>query len=181
MAANPIAVMPAPAAAAAGEPARALVAYEALRGTLAGELGADPAPQTQELHLAILREQDRDRAAWHQARSAHPDGSVQRSRPGQRDRRRRMLAGRDREAGALREAWDRAVAGGSGLVMIVGEAGIGKTALAEDLAADVDTDGAMVLRTRCYEAERSLFLQPAAEAVAPIVSRMPASALRQLL
>ena len=64
------------ASAAAGEPARALVAYEALRGTLAGELGADPAPQTQELHLAILREQDRDRTAWHQARSAHPDGSV---------------------------------------------------------------------------------------------------------
>ena len=92
-----------------------------------------------------------------------------------------MLAGRDREAGALREAWDRAVAGDSGLVMIVGEAGIGKTALAEDLAADVDTDGAMVLRTRCYEAERSLFLQPVAEAVTPIVSRMPASGLRQLL
>jgi DNA-binding SARP family transcriptional activator/tetratricopeptide (TPR) repeat protein len=169
------------ASAAAGEPARALVAYEALRGTLAGELGADPAPQTQELHLAILRERDRDRAGWPQARSAPPAGSVPRSRPGQRDRHRRMLAGRDREAGALREAWDRAVAGGSGLVMIVGEAGIGKTALAEDLAADVDTDGATVLRTRCYEAERSLFLQPLAEAIAPIVSRMPASALRQLL
>ena len=169
------------ASAAAGEPARALVAYEALRGTLAGELGADPAPQTQELHLAILREQDGDRTAGDQARSAPSNGSWPGSRPGARDRRRPMLAGRDREAGALREAWDRAVAGGSGLVMIVGEAGIGKTALAEDLAADVDADGAMALRTRCYEAERSLFLQPVAEAVAPIVSRMPASALRQLL
>ena len=163
------------ASAAAGEPAQALVAYQALRGTLAGELGADPAPQTQELHLAILREQDGDRAAGHQVRSSHPD------RSGRQDRRRRMLAGRDRETGVLREAWDRAVAGGSGLVMIVGEAGIGKTALAEDLAADVDTDGATVLRTRCYEAERSLFLQPVAEAVAPVVSRMPASALQELL
>jgi DNA-binding SARP family transcriptional activator len=173
------------ASAAAGEPARALVAYEMLRGTLTGELGADPAPQTQELHLAILRDQDRDldrdRAAWPQGRPAQPDGSGQRSPPGPRDRRRRTLAGRDREAGALREAWDRAVAGVSGVVMIVGEAGIGKTALAEDLAADVDTEGAMVLRTRCYEAERSLFLQPVAEAVAPVVSRMPASALRPLL
>ena len=71
--------------------------------------------------------------------------------------------------------------GGSGLVMIIGEAGIGKTALAEDLAADADTDGATVLRTRCYEAERSLFLQPIAEAIAPVVARMSASALRQLL
>jgi DNA-binding SARP family transcriptional activator len=165
------------ASAAVGEPARALVAYEALRERLADELGADPSPQAQELHLAILRQQDRDRPDRHPdpARSVHPDRSV---RP---NRRRRVLAGRDEEAGALREAWDRAVAGGAGLVMIIGEAGIGKTALAEDLAVDAGRDGATVLRTRCYEAERSLFLQPIAEAVAPLVSRMSASALRQLL
>ena len=45
------------AAAQAGEPARALLAYAALRDRLSEELGADPAPQTQELHLAILRAQ----------------------------------------------------------------------------------------------------------------------------
>ena len=166
---------------AVGEPARALVAYEALRERLAEELGADPSPQTQELHLAILRQQDRDRADLAPARSVHPDRSVRPGRSVRPDRRRRVLAGRDREAGALREAWERAVAGGSGLVMIIGEAGIGKTALAEDLAADADQDAATVLRTRCYEAERSLFLQPIAEAIAPLVSRTPASALRQLL
>ena len=65
--------------------------------------------------------------------------------------------------------------------MIIGEAGIGKTALAEDLAAEAADDGATVLRTRCYEAERSLFLQPIVEAVGPAVSRMPAAALRDLL
>jgi transcriptional regulator with AAA-type ATPase domain len=168
------------ASAAAGEPARALVAYETLRERLAEELGADLSPQTRELHLALLRQQDRDRADRHPApaRSVHPDRSARPGRSVRPDRRRRVLAGRDREAGALREAWDPAVAGGSGLVMIIGEAGIGKTALAEDLAADADQDGATVLRTRCYEAERSLFLQPIAEAIAPVVSRMPASALR---
>jgi len=169
------------ASAAAGEPARALVAYEALRERLAEELGADPSPQTQEFHLAILRQQDRDRTDQHPARSVHPDRSVRPGRSVRPDRGRGVLAGRDGEAGALREAWDRAVAGGSGLVMIIGEAGIGKTALAEDLAADADTEGATVLRTRCYEAERSLFLQPIAEAIASLVSRMSASALRQLL
>jgi DNA-binding SARP family transcriptional activator len=55
------------ASAAAGEPARALVAYEALRERLAEELGADPAPQTQEFHLAILRQQDRERSGGHPA------------------------------------------------------------------------------------------------------------------
>jgi DNA-binding SARP family transcriptional activator len=40
--------------AAAGETARALLAYEVFRTTLAVELGADPAPQTSELHIAIL-------------------------------------------------------------------------------------------------------------------------------
>jgi DNA-binding SARP family transcriptional activator len=39
---------------AAGETARALLAYEVLRTTLAVELGADPGPQTSELHVAIL-------------------------------------------------------------------------------------------------------------------------------
>jgi DNA-binding SARP family transcriptional activator len=38
-----------------GEPARALAVYERLRSTLAIEFGVDPAPETRELHLAILR------------------------------------------------------------------------------------------------------------------------------
>jgi predicted ATPase len=58
---------------------------------------------------------------------------------------------------------------------------IGKTALAEDLAAEATKDGATVLQTRCYEAERSLFLQPVLEALAPVAARLTASALQQLL
>jgi len=37
------------------EPVRALLAYERLRSTLAADLGTDPAPVTQRLHVAILR------------------------------------------------------------------------------------------------------------------------------
>ena len=65
--------------------------------------------------------------------------------------------------------------------MITGEAGIGKTALAVDLEAEAQQDGATVLRARCYEAERSLFLQPIVDAVTPAVSRMTGAALRDLL
>lgn len=41
---------------AAGEPARALLAYQSLRVNLAKELGIDPAPATRDLHLAILQD-----------------------------------------------------------------------------------------------------------------------------
>jgi DNA-binding SARP family transcriptional activator/tetratricopeptide (TPR) repeat protein len=156
------------ACAAAGEPAKALVAYAALRERLAEELGADPAAQTQELHLAILRH--------HSPRPSQSSQPSQTQRPAQT-----ALAGREAETAALREAWNRAVAGDPGLVMVIGEAGIGKTALAEDLAAEAAETGAAVLRTRCYEAERSLFLQPIVEAIAPVAGRMSPSALRQLL
>jgi DNA-binding SARP family transcriptional activator/tetratricopeptide (TPR) repeat protein len=91
------------------------------------------------------------------------------------------LAGRDAEIGALRAAWHAAVGGEPGLVMIVGEAGIGKTALAELIAAEAETGGAAVLRTRCYETERSLFLQPVVEALTPVVTRTSTVVLGELL
>ena len=159
------------ASAAAGEQARALAAYEALRQRLGRELGADPAPQTRELHLAILREQDRGPGRSEPGRAA-PRGTEPGTIP---------LAGRDREIAVLREAWAAAAGGRPGLVTIVGEAGIGKTALAEALAAEAAGDGGTVLQTRCYETERSLFLQPIVEAIAPVVASTPASMLRQLL
>jgi DNA-binding SARP family transcriptional activator len=159
------------AAAAAGEQAKALAAYEALRQRLGRELGADPAPQTRELHLAILREQDGGLARSGSGRAAPPG-----PKPGAI-----LLAGRDRESKELREAWAAAAGGQPGLVTITGEAGIGKTTLAEALAAEAAEDGGTVLRTRCYETERSLFLQPIVEAIAPVAASTPAGTLRQLL
>jgi DNA-binding SARP family transcriptional activator/tetratricopeptide (TPR) repeat protein len=161
------------AAALAGEPARALLAYAALRARLGEELGADPAPQTRKLHLAILRAQ------------SPPGGTAPRTVRGTSGHRvspqRPKLAGRDAEIGVLREAWARAAAGEPSLVVITGEAGIGKTALAAHLEAEAQQDGATVLRARCYEAEQSLFLQPVVDAVTPAVSRMTGAVLRDLL
>ena len=165
------------ACAAAGDPAKALVAYAALRERLAEELGTDPAPQTQELHLALL--QSRPSQSPRSAQTSHSASSPRSHHQAQPSRH--ALPGRAAETAALREAWARAVAGDGGVVMIIGEAGIGKTALAEELAAEAAVTGATVLRTRCYEAERSLFLQPIVEAMAPVVARMTGSALRQLL
>jgi DNA-binding SARP family transcriptional activator len=234
------------AAAAAGEPARALAAYAALRERLAAELGTDPAPQTQELHLAILREEQpgpgspgpgsqlggrrggqpgneeragragRERPGWDrrerrdvdEPRWPGPDADPRRGRdepgwpardgdaPRGRDQDARRgpgrtsgratgsapgLVGRDAELAALRELWSAAAGGAGQVVMIVGEAGIGKTTLARALADEAAADGGTVLRARCYEAERSLFLQPVAEALQPAAGSLSAAELRELL
>jgi DNA-binding SARP family transcriptional activator len=168
------------ASVAAGEQAKALGAYEALRQRLGRELGADPAPQTRELHLAILREPD-DGLATRRGDGPLADAVRRVPVPGGTAPSGSVLPGRDGEMGVLREAWSTAAGGQPGLVTIVGEAGIGKTALAELLAAEAAENGGTVLRTRCYETERSLFLQPIVEAIAPVVASASASTLRELL
>lgn len=165
------------ASAAAGEPARALAAYAALRERLADELGVDPAPETQQLHMAILREQDGGMPA---PGRGGPAGSGPKS-PGRAGSAALALAGRANELATLRRLWSAAAAAQAAVAVIAGEAGIGKTSLAEALAAEAAQDGATVLRARCYEAERSLFLQPIVEALLPAIGAMPAGVLREIL
>src|SRR5438067_11845897 len=61
------------------------------------------------------------------------------------------LVGRDRELAALREHLIAALAGHGSLVLIGGEAGIGKTALAEALCREANEQGALMLAGRCYD------------------------------
>jgi DNA-binding SARP family transcriptional activator/tetratricopeptide (TPR) repeat protein len=172
------------ASTAAGEQAKALAAYASLRRRLSEELGVDPAQQTRDLHLAILREEDIGPAGGHKGPTGGrggPEGRRAGGPPARGAQRGPTLAGRDDEIRSLRDAWARAVGGQPELIMVVGEAGIGKTALAEFIAAEAAEDGGTVLRTRCYETERSLFLQPIVEAITPVVTSTPAEELRQML
>src|SRR5438128_768814 len=61
------------------------------------------------------------------------------------------LVGRDRERGILRRLLNASLAGHGSLVLIGGEAGIGKTALAEALCQEARQQGALVLVGRCYD------------------------------
>jgi tetratricopeptide (TPR) repeat protein len=61
------------------------------------------------------------------------------------------LIGRDHPAGVLRAEISRAVASHGGLVLVTGEAGIGKTTLVTDAMEAARADGALVLSGSCWD------------------------------
>ncbi|HET8629990.1 MAG TPA: AAA family ATPase [Thermomicrobiales bacterium] len=82
------------------------------------------------------------------------------------DPRRPPLVGRAREQDALRDHLAAALAGHGGLVLVGGEAGIGKTALAEETCREAAARGALVLVGRCYDLSETPPYGPWAEAFA---------------
>src|SRR5690242_20940743 len=78
------------------------------------------------------------------------------------------LVGREREQALLRDALASALAGRGSLVLIGGEAGIGKTALAEALMTEASEQGALALVGRCYDLSETPPYGPWVEALARI-------------
>src|SRR5439155_665620 len=70
---------------------------------------------------------------------------------------RRTFVGREAELKQLEAAFDAALGGRGGLAMVIGEPGIGKTALCEQLATYAALRGGKTLAGHCYE-EGSLSL-----------------------
>src|SRR5262249_49092373 len=102
---------------ASGRQADALAAYERARTILRDELGTDPAPELQRLHVAILR---RD-PSLEAAAAALPPTNL-RAQP-------TSFVGRDELMGRLRQLLE-----GSRLVTLVGPGGAGKTRPAAEVA-----------------------------------------------
>jgi DNA-binding CsgD family transcriptional regulator/tetratricopeptide (TPR) repeat protein len=79
------------------------------------------------------------------------------------------LVGREVELAHLREALDAACAGEGGVVFLVGEAGIGKSRLAEAVAADAAARGLPTLRGRAIQTATPAPYRPLAEALSSAV------------
>jgi DNA-binding SARP family transcriptional activator/tetratricopeptide (TPR) repeat protein len=124
----------------AGDRAAALRAYAACEAALAAELGVEPEAETRAV---------RDRLADGEAVPVLTGGGAATDLVGRRD-----------EWLALQHAWERALAGPSRLVLLTGEAGIGKTRLAEEFAARLARQGFTAAIGRAYEAEAGFAYAP---------------------
>jgi predicted ATPase/DNA-binding SARP family transcriptional activator len=73
------------------------------------------------------------------------------------------LVGRRAEWARLREVWERAVRGRASFALVTGDAGIGKSRLAEELLTWAQRQGVTTAKTRSYAAEGRLSLAPVSE------------------
>jgi DNA-binding CsgD family transcriptional regulator len=87
--------------------------------------------------------------------------------------------GREAELAALTADLDAAVGGHGGVVLVGGEPGIGKTRLAEELAAQATTRGAQVLWGRCWEGEGAPAFWPWVQVVRGYIQTVDSAALAQ--
>ncbi len=134
----------------------ALHQYRECVRILAGELGVAPLAETTELYEAIkgnrLAAPTVDLTGFAKPVRSAPANPV----------RPLPLVGRTAELAALIRACERHGAAGY-LVAIEGEAGIGKTRLAEELLAHTRGRGATAITVRCYEGEAGVAYGPIIE------------------
>jgi DNA-binding SARP family transcriptional activator len=131
--------------AAQGRRSAALRQYQVCASTLAREMGAEPEPETRALYHDVLGAPG--------PRIIPAVGTEPCGKP-------TPLAGRAAEAARLFGAL-KAVMGGRGQVAaVLGDAGVGKTRLVEDLAREAQRQGVRVLFGRCHESEHVLPFAP---------------------
>src|SRR5437588_2279768 len=142
--------------------ASALHVYHTYVTVLQRELGVDPDPATREAYERLIQHETPVIAARAQQTllAATP-----------------TLIGRKQEWEALQEVWHAASAGEPRFVLVTGEAGIGKSRLAEEFLLWASQQGAVTAKTRSYAAEGQLSLAPVTDWLRSEGLRAP---LRQL-
>jgi DNA-binding SARP family transcriptional activator/tetratricopeptide (TPR) repeat protein len=148
-----------------GRASAALTTYDELAARLREELGTVPDAETSRLHVSVLRESELPAEA-----------------PAARHVDRPQLVGRESELAQVEREWSGlASTTGGRLLLVEGEAGIGKTRLLDAVADLAAATGGFVLRGRCHPAERSLFLQPFVDALRPALLEASPATLATLV
>lgn len=128
-----------------GDRAAALHTYHECVTVLENELAVEPSALTQDLYTQILK--------------ISSAGAPQPSP----ERQGHQLVGRHQEWQTLNAVWQQAAQGDARLLLISGEAGIGKTRLAEELLDKVRHLGMSTASTRAYAVGGALAYAPVAE------------------
>jgi len=158
-----------------GDRAAALAQYRECVRTLSRELGVPPLEETTRLYEAISEGTfgppdpppaglGRELRASAGAAVLAAGSSGDLAAAGAHAFRTGPLVGRDTDWRALTDAYEAVGPDGS-VVLLEGEAGIGKTRLAEELLAHAAARGASTLRGRGYEEESGLAYGPLVEAL----------------
>ncbi len=125
--------------------ASALHVYHTCVTTLQRELGVDPDPATREAYERLMHQET-------PVIPARAQQTLLAATP--------TLIGRKREWEALQEVWHAASAGEPRFVLVTGEAGVGKSRLAEEFLLWASQQGAVTAKARSYAAEGQLSLAP---------------------
>lgn len=159
-----------------GQRSAALRQYRECVRVLDEELGVPPLPETTALYQSIIEGADhtldRDEDNWELlASAAQPErqplpqiapraADVPRSTSGAFP-----LVGREAQLTTLFNTYAHAHAGNGQFVLIEGEAGIGKTRLAEEFLHQMSCQGGAVVVARCYEGDARLAYGPVVDAL----------------
>ncbi|MDQ2713876.1 MAG: AAA family ATPase [Chloroflexota bacterium] len=130
-----------------GDRAAALRVYHTCATVLERELAINPSEATRQVYESLMHldTSSQDRAGPFSLRSIGAP-----------------LVGRKSEWGHLQTAWHRAASGHPHMAILSGDAGIGKTRLAEEMEAWVSRQGLTTASARCYAAEGRLAYAPVA-------------------
>ncbi len=179
--------------AATGDSAAALLTFERCRNLLSEELGADPSPATQLLHQRILNGEIEapaptphplfqpaaaPSAVWPQVTLLPHHGDLEPAH----------FVGREAELRQLQTLFDQARQGQGGLVLVEGEAGVGKSWLVHKLLRYCDAAGASIVSGVCSALEQSMPFAPLAnlldryfQRLAPAdIAALPTATLSQI-
>lgn len=141
-----------------GERTAAITHYETLCTILDAELAISPSPETEEMVERIRTGLE----LFEESRT--PDRELE------KDQFKNLpFFGRETEFAWLVEQWETAVAGKSGLILIEGESGSGKSRLIQELSRYAIIQGGIVIHGRCFEFNDPIPYQPIFAALQPVL------------
>lgn len=165
-----------------GQRAAALRQYHECVRQLDSELGVAPLPETTELYRAIQENRvTNDRLpATTVAAIENQKPAAGKAEPSKNEQQKYPLVGRAYEFAELSKTYSE-ISDSGRLLVLQGEAGIGKTRLAHEFIAQVQTRGARVVAARCYVEQRALAYAPFVQALRAVLNENGNTARAQSL